>query len=207
MKALPVERRARRAKPWTSLGGDRLRMVFGSMKRTSSRMNLELLDVLERRAREVGDEAPTSSSVGGAGARGDPDDPLARDPGLVDLAGVVDQVRLGPVLARDFDRRCEFEEFCEPMTSTRSQCEAICLTAAWRLVVAVADVVGAGPVMFGKRSRRRTMIALVSSTESVVCRHVGDAVGVGHDQGVDVASVSTSTVCSGASPIVPSTSS
>jgi hypothetical protein len=30
----------------------------------------------------------------------------------------------------------EFDEFLDPMTSSRSQCAAICLTAAWRLVVA-----------------------------------------------------------------------
>ena len=33
-------------------------------------------------------------------------------------------------------RRLEFDEFFEPMTSTRSHCSAICLTASWRFVVA-----------------------------------------------------------------------
>ena len=48
--------------------------------------------------------------------------------------------RSGRTPRRDRARRrragCEFDEFCEPTTSTRSHSPAICLTAAWRFVVA-----------------------------------------------------------------------
>ena len=75
--------------------------------------------------------------LGRAGARGDADDARALQPLLADLAGVVDQVRLGAAVARDLDQahrvggvaRADHEQ----QVAARS---AICLTAAWRLVVA-----------------------------------------------------------------------
>ena len=61
--------------------------------------------------------------------------------------------------------------------------------------------------MLGKRSRSRAMIARVSSTDSVVCEMYATFSGSSSSSASTSASVSTRTMWSGASPIVPSTSS
>jgi len=66
--------------------------------------DLELLDVLGPARPEEGDKA-LDELLGGAGARGDADDALALQPALLDLAGVVDEVRIGPVVADFWLRR------------------------------------------------------------------------------------------------------
>ena len=65
-----------------------------------------------------------------------------------------------------------------------------------------------GPTMAGKRSRRAAMISTVSSTESVVCVMKATRSGSGMSSSVDlVRPIPIRRIASGASPIVPTTSS
>ena len=64
-----------------------------------------------------------------------------------------------------------------------------------------------GPVMLGNFSRSLRMIARVSSTDSVVWEMKATRSGSSTSRASTSASVSISTMSSGASPIVPSTSS
>jgi hypothetical protein len=61
--------------------------------------------------------------------------------------------------------------------------------------------------MFGNRSRSLRMMVMVSSTESVVCVMKATLSGSSTSSRSASSSVWTSTMCSGASPVVPSTSS
>ena len=78
-------------------------MTFGSMKRTSSRMTSKVSTVSVPRSRKNCDE-PLDELLGRAGAGGDADDAGALEPLLVHLGLVVDQVRLGAVVAGDVDQ-------------------------------------------------------------------------------------------------------
>ena len=97
--------------------------------------DLELRDVLRAAGAEEVDEA-RDELLGRARAGADADHALALEPLVADLALVVDQVGVGAVVARDVDEALRVGRVLEPMTSTRSHSAAICLTAAWRLVVA-----------------------------------------------------------------------
>ena len=112
------------------------RIVFGSMKRTSSRSTSNSSTSLRpARAEEV--DEPLNELLRRARARGDADDARVLEPLLAHLRLVVDQVRRRrPQSRATSTSRCEFEELREPITSTRSHCSAICLTASWRFVVA-----------------------------------------------------------------------
>ena len=72
------------------------------MKRTSSRMTSNSETSSVPRSRKKRDEA-LHELLGRAGAGGDADDALALEPLLAHLALVVDQVRVGAVVARDLD--------------------------------------------------------------------------------------------------------
>ena len=61
--------------------------------------------------------------------------------------------------------------------------------------------------MFGNFSRSRRMMPIVSSTDSVVCVMKATLSGSSTSRRSTSSSVCTSTMCSGASPVVPSTSS
>ena len=78
------------------------RTVFGSMKRTSSRITSNSETSLGAALAEERDEA-LDELLGRAGAGGDADHALALEPLVADLALVVDQVRLGAEVARDVD--------------------------------------------------------------------------------------------------------
>ena len=71
------------------------------------------------------------------------------------------------MLARDLDEAVGVRGVREPMTSARAHA-APYLTAGWRLVVASQMSSVRGPTM-AEASRRRLMVARVSSTDSVVC--------------------------------------
>jgi crotonobetainyl-CoA:carnitine CoA-transferase CaiB-like acyl-CoA transferase len=111
------------------------RTVFGSMKRTSSRMtsNSETSSCRARgRSRRAADEL-----LGRAGAGGDADDARALEPLLAHLRLVVDQVRVGAVVARDVDEAVASSTSSASRSRARGRTRAaICLTAAWRFVVA-----------------------------------------------------------------------
>ena len=79
------------------------RMALGSMNRTSSCTTSSSSTSLGAARAEELDE-PLHELLGGAGAGGDPDDPLAVEPLLADLELVVDQVGVGAVLAGDLDQ-------------------------------------------------------------------------------------------------------
>src|SRR5436190_2434243 len=65
--------------------------------------DLELLDVADAAGAEEVDEA-LDELLGRAGPRGDADDALALEPRLLDLPRVVDQMRVGAVVAGDLDQ-------------------------------------------------------------------------------------------------------
>ena len=105
------------------------------MKRTSSRTDVELGDVVHATRAEQVDQL-AHEHLGRARAGGDAHHPSALQPLLLDLVRVVDQVGLGAAVAGDLHQAHELDELREPITSIRSHFAAICLTAAWRLVVA-----------------------------------------------------------------------
>ncbi len=110
-------------------------MTFGSMKRTSSRSTSKVCTSSVPRARKKATSSDTSSS----GALAPDEMPATRTPSS-------HSSRTSPALsircaAAPWSRatstsRLEFDEFFDPITSTRSHCSAIWRTASWRLVVA-----------------------------------------------------------------------
>ena len=80
-----------------------VRIFFGSMKRTSSSTARSSETSSAPRSRK-NSTSSVDQLLGGAGAGGDADRLDALEPLLVDLGGVVDQVRGGAVLARDLDQ-------------------------------------------------------------------------------------------------------
>ncbi len=121
-----------------SAGGRRHGLAdrLGSMKRTSSWTTWNSLTSSTPRARKKSTSAVTSSS----GALAPDEIPTTRLPSSHSSrtwpALSIRYASSAPCSRATSTSRCEFEEFCEPITSTRSQRAAICLTAAWRLVVA-----------------------------------------------------------------------
>ena len=112
------------------------RIVFGSMKRTSSRMTSNSATSSVPRARKKSTRRVTSSS-GALAPERDADHARALEPLVADLALVVDQVRVGAVVARDVDEPLRVRRVAASRSPARGRTRAaICLTAAWRLVVA-----------------------------------------------------------------------
>ena len=97
--------------------------------------HLELRDIFRAAFPEELDQ-PLHQLLGRAGSRCDADRLDAVEPLLADLLLVVDQVGLRAVLARDLDQAVRVGGVREPITSTRSQRGASCLTASWRFCVA-----------------------------------------------------------------------
>ena len=98
--------------------------------------DLELLHVARARDPEELDQ-PLYELVGGAGARRDADDRLADEPlARCTCDSLSIRYESAPCSRATSTRRLEFDEFREPITSTRSHSRASCLTAACRLVVA-----------------------------------------------------------------------
>ena len=105
------------------------------MKRTSSRSTSNSATSAVPRARKKSISRWTSSS----GALAPEEMPTTRAPSSHSSRTSVSlSIRCAPAPAAraTSTSRCEFEEFLEPITSTRSQRSAICLTASWRFVVA-----------------------------------------------------------------------
>ena len=155
------------------------RIVLGSMKRTSSRSDLELRDVLGAAVAEEVDQA-LHELLGRAGAGGDADDAGALQPLLLHLRLVVDQVRVGAVVARDVDEPvASSTSCCEPMTSTRSHSLGHLLDGRLAVGRRVADVVGA------RTGDAREALAQAGDDRArLVDRQrglgdVGDALGIG----------------------------
>ena len=97
--------------------------------------DLELRDVRDAALAEVLDQALTSSS----GALAPEVMPTVSTPSSQASSTCVSlsiRCDCAPCSRATSTRRFEFDELREPMTSTRSHSGAICLTAAWRFVVA-----------------------------------------------------------------------
>ena len=119
----------------TSAAARSSRMRLGSMKRTSSRTTSN--SDTSSTPRSV--KKATSRSTSSSGALAPDEMPTTRLPASHSSrtwAALSIRCASQPRSRATSTRRCEFDEFCEPMTSTRSHSVAICLTAAWRFVVA-----------------------------------------------------------------------
>ena len=100
--------------------------------------DVELGDVLvaHARARGRGRAGPPPARRGREAPEETPTTRLPVKPLLAHLAALSIRCASVPQSRATSTRRTELEELREPITSTRSQLTAICLTAVWRLVVA-----------------------------------------------------------------------
>ena len=195
------------AAPRLRLRGERLTDRLRKHEADVFSHDLELADVLDAAIAEVADSS-RDELLGSARPGRDADDPLAVEPAIVDLAGVVDQMRLvGAVIARDLDQALRVRRVLRADHQHQIALGASCLTAAWRLVVAKQMSSVRGPTMRGKRSRRRRDDGRRLVDRKRRLRDVGDALRIVDHERVDVGLGLDEHGALGASPIVPSTSS
>ena len=183
------------------------RIVLGSMKRTSSWTTSSSSTSVGAPVVEESHE-PLHELLGRAGAGRDPHDPLALQPLLADLGLVVDQVRVGAVLARDLDQAVGVRRVARADHEHEVALARQLLDGRLAVGGGVTDVVGAR-----SDDRREALAQAVDDRARLVnrqrrLRDVGDlARGPRPRARRRPASFSISTMLAGASPIVPSTSS
>ena len=155
------------------------------MKRTSSWTTSSSDTSSTPRSRKNCTRLATSSS-GARRAGRDPDDVLALEPGLVHLPGVVDQVRLGAELARHLDEADGVRRVARADDQHEIALGGELLDGRLAVRRGVTDVVGARP-----GDVREALAQLVDDRARLVdrergLRDVGDAVGIGDLERVDV---------------------
>src|SRR3954452_19575982 len=123
-------------------GGHRLAQRLGEHEPDVLLDDLELLDGIHAALAEEVHE-PLDQLFGCARARGDADGPLALEPRLVDLRLVVDQVRLGPELARALDEPVRVRRVARPDDEHEVALRRHLLDGRLAIGRRVADVVGA----------------------------------------------------------------
>ena len=140
------------------------------------------------------------------GTRGDPDRLDAVEPGAVDLCLVVDQVRRDSGARATSTSRFEFDELREPITSRRSISPACPSppTGGWTSRSRCPPS-SAHDGREASAERPDDLGGLVDRQRRL--RHVGDGRAIGQLERLRLATSCTRIVASGASPIVPTTSS